>query len=647
VTRALYGEPVAFWYATSLKTTANANGEIVVRFNPVASYSVAVDEATLFAASGKSGISADIDEGNANEDGVAEFTRDDGDYDALYKTLADKRADKDDSSATLDVYGGKGSSTELFVADGNVFVVVKNTYVDHVIQAYNATYGLVLELESETEIDARTTAEWATLAGVARNSVVLFNIYGEVADYTTIHAATSKTVTLTNSYVEEEGDTIDQCENSYFLVSKDKYEYDCKTLDSFLAEEEDNHLLLDRNLLLAEGNGCETQVVYFDDYGYVIWSTDVPSSTTTGYMIVTSTAYGGYDKDNGYYMNITGYDIKGNAVTVKGGFEQFVYATKDEASDYAAEIGIYAYTVDPDLNLYSLEAAGDDGDADEQVLAGDPDAVSADAISDSNTVFVIANYSTKGAITGYTVKTGIKNIPDLKDADLGSKSTVIYEDYIDYGAAYVDNDYVAGGADGIIDLVLVLGAKQSSDVKYTAKDAAIDDVFYLLNTTPEKQFDEYNLYSVIMDGKATTLKVDVNAEGEAAGTYTSIFDDEGFYKITAWTGDYAFSVEPVDGGVVEKVGADVLSYGGDADSLWAYASCHEGNGEDNNGYIVLADNCKIYNLTDGEVAPIDIDDLAMDAELMVNGLKYASTNAVVADWDAYGFATLIYVVNAD
>jgi hypothetical protein len=268
--------------------------------------------------------------------------------------------------------------------------------------------------------------------------------------------------------------------------------------------------------------------------------------------------------------------------------------------------------------------------------------VSADAISDSNTVFVIANYSTKGAITGYTVKTGIKNIPDLKDAALADKSTVIYDTAIDWAVTYVD-----ANENGLANLVLVLGAKQSTDVKYTAKDAAIDDVFYLLNTTPEKHFDLYNLYSVVMDGKVTTLKVDVNAEGEADGDYETIFDGTGFYKVTAWTGDYAYEVEAIEPGAMGYVGSDVLSFDGDTDTLWTYASCHEGKGEDNTGYIVLADNCKIYDVTNGKLTPVEVKDLIVDEITEVNALGYEAVNGIVADWDAYGFATIIYVVNAD
>jgi hypothetical protein len=260
-------------------------------------------------------------------------------------------------------------------------------------------------------------------------------------------------------------------------------------------------------------------------------------------------------------------------------------------------------------------------------------------------VFVIANYSTKGAITGYTVKTGIKNIPDLKDAALADKSTVIYDTSIDWAVTYVD-----ANENGLANLVLVLGAKQSTDVKYTAKDAAIDDVVYLLNTTPEKHFDLYNEYSVVLDGKLTVLDVDVNAEGEADGDYTTIFEEgTGFYKVTAWTGDYAYEVEYIEAGDMGYVGADVLSFGGDPETLWTYASCHEGLGEDNQGYIVLADNCKVYDVTNGKLTPIEVKDLIVDEDLddPVNALGYTGVQGVVADWDAYGFATIIYVVAAD
>jgi hypothetical protein len=366
-------------------------------------------------------------------------------------------------------------------------------------------------------------------------------------------------------------------------------------------------------------------------------------------MIVTSTSYGGYDKDNGYYMNITGYDINGKSVTVKGAFDEteagdlrYVYATKEEAADYGAPngIAIYMYTYDEEANLYNLVAAGEDGDADEQVLAGDPDAVSGDAISDNNTVFVIANYNSKGAITGYTVKTGIKNIPDLKDAELSDKSSVIYDTSIDWAVTYVDDDTKVADGDGVADLVLVLGAKQSTDIKYTSSSASVSDVFYLLNTTPQKHFAEYNEYSVFMNGKETTLKVDVNAEGGADGSYDGLMSDRGFYKVTAWTGDYAYQIEELSPAELVSVGEDVLSYSGGED-LWDYASCHDGVG--GGDYIVLADNCKVYDLTDGKIAPVDV----KEAMAPTNDGDLPTVEGVVAGWNEYGFATLIYYVTAD
>jgi hypothetical protein len=323
-----------------------------------------------------------------------------------------------------------------------------------------------------------------------------------------------------------------------------------------------------------------------------------------------------------------------------------VYAKKEDATDYVADIAIYKYTYDEEAKLYNLSDADlDSSDADSagKLMAGDPDAVSGDAVSDCNTVFVIANYNNKGAITGYTVKKGIKNIGDLSDADLGSKSSVIYDTAIDWSVTYVDDDTEVNkpDGDGLVDLVLVLGAKQSTDVSYKANNTKTDDVFYLLNTTPQKHFAEYNEYSVVMNGEKTTLKVDVNAEGGADGDYESehLMDTVGFYKVIAWTGENAYEIVELTPAEIESVAtnSDVLTYNGGED-LWEFASCHEGAG--NGDYIVKADNCKIYDLTDGKIAPVDV----IKAPADTNDGTVPTAQGVVADWDEYGFATLIYYV---
>jgi hypothetical protein len=643
VAAAKYGEPVAFWYAKTLVTSTNPDGAIAVRFNPVATYTESVGDTTLFAATGLSGTSVAVDDENYNEDGdnMNDIT--------LHKTHT--------KASDIEYYGGKGTVTELYVADGTTFVVVKNTYADTVAQAYDAKYGKALTLTGTTGFDgsvddfaeqkAAIAGGLSNVTGLAKYSVVLFNVYDGTADIETVHTATSKTVTLTNSYIKDDQDP----ETAYFLVGNTKYEYDCNALHTELAYD-----LLDRNELLAVGEA--TQDVYFDDYGYVIYSEATVSATAQGYMIVTSTSYGGYDKDNGYYMNIKGYSLDGKAVTIKGGFDgDFVYDDKSDASDYAAEIGLYFYKIDSDLGLYTLTyqdeniqvAAGDD------LYAGDPDALAdnAGAIMDSTTVFVIANYSAKGAITGYTVKTGIKNIPDLTDGNLSYNGTsIIYQSAIDYEISYVDNDKVAGGADNVVDLVLVLGAAQDDDTSVNTKTAGLDDVIYLLDTTPLKQFSAYNEYAAIQDGKATTVKVAVSAEGNAdqANGYVPLMTDEGFYTITTNGKGYITDAEPVVGGDVDYAGQDVLSYtpGVGDTSIWKFASCHEGKGDEQGdcAYVVLANNCKIYDLTSGTAVAIDAADLYIDQLLDTpqNALGYTSVNAVVADWNGYGFATTIYVV---
>jgi hypothetical protein len=648
---ARYGEPVAFWYADSIANPkTNPAGEIEIRFNAVSSYTVAVDEAALFADSGMSGNSTSIDERN-NEDGASAADTD------LYKSKAAK------GNVDLTIYGGNGSTTELFVVDGHAFVVVKNTYADKVSQVYKAKYEQELALATDT-LDAaafRDQAPYAdSISGLARNSVVIYNMYGgaTVADIETVHTATSKTVTLTNSYVKSIDGGWADCQNSYFLVGSTKYEYDCKALETVITDDDGNtYELLDRAELLAADPTEDTQDVYFDDYGYVIWSEDANKDNAESYMIVTSTAYGGYDKDNGYYMNITGYDIDGKSVTVKGGFDTFVYNTSASATDYDAPIGIYHFETDPETGFVMLDpnpvdVGGDNAFAEGALMAGDPDGVDDYAVADSETVFVVANYSAKGAITGYDVYTGIKSVKDLKDAGLDSKSTVIYPaDTTAWNVTSVDDDSKIPNGDGRIDLVLVLGAKQTTDVKLSTSIQA-PEVFYLVDEVPEKQFAEYNLYTVIMDGKLTTLKVDVDAEGGSTGDVSTdgIFDQgKGFYSITAWAGEYVYSADWVEATEVEWVGADVLSIDSGNDSIWAYASCHLGEGDENgeNAYITLADNCKLYDLTDGKVTEIAATDLAMDNDMTppVNELGYENTNCVVGGWDSYGFATIIYVID--
>jgi hypothetical protein len=658
-----YGEPVAFWYAKSVvNPVTNPAGEIEIRFNPIATYTVAVREDEVFTAVNGTGRSVTFSEANANEDGEA--YNDDGV--TVYKTLTDKRTLLDDTTATLGYVGGNGTVTELYIVDGSKYMVLRNTWLDTVSQAYSAKYGTGLELTDGLDTDAPASAE-ATLADFNVGDHVLFNVYGadRNIDYTTITLAETKTVTLTNSYVREGETNWSTCESSYFLVGSTTYEYDCNTLDNAdeYSDLDFNHGdgLLDRNLLLQQDPAEDTQVLYFDEYGYVIFSEAVNTQTTAGYMIVTSTEYGGYDKDNGYYMNIKGYDMDGKSVTVQGGFDQYVYTNKDDASDYSADIAIYKYTKDLDTGFVNLEAdVAEDGGADNEILAGDPDAVSGgDVVADNETVFVVANYNTKGAITGYDVYTGIKNIKDLKDAELGDKSSVIYTDYVNWEVTYIDNDIDPENpanedyeADNVIDLVLVLGAKQSSDVQYTAKDAQIPDIIYIRTGVPEKQFSEYNLYTAIVDGKLTTVKVDVDAEGQADGDYESIFENgAGFYEVTAWTngGDYIYGVEAVEAVEATYAGVDVLAMEMDSDAIWKYASCHGGDGESNNGYVVLADNYKMYDITSGEAVEITAEDLIIDEtnDYNLNELGYTGVNAVVADWNNYGFATAVYVISAD
>jgi hypothetical protein len=625
-----YGEPVAYWYKNN---TVNAANAIEVRFNPDYTNTVRVSEADLYTAAG--GTRDSITAYNIAIDG------DDDSNVALYKSRAAK-------GSALDNYAGKGTVTELYVVDGRVFVVIKNTYADTVENAYEQLVSgtvIALSLNNETDdIDyddgahdgdttAQVAANKASLKGIAEDTLVLFNKYDNYVDFETIHTATSKTVTLTNSYVQDKLTTAENTEDSYILVNKTQYDYDVNCLNTAIYDAGDSTLLMDREELIATGD--ETQVIYFDDYGYIIYSEDVAGTPNTGYIVVTNVSYAGQDKDNGYVLSFKGYDLTGKSVSVKGAFDAYSYKNSLAAQDYDYTIGIYSYTVDSETGLYNVDSTS--LIADEQpdaVMAGDPDSVTNDAvIADDTTVFIVAEYSKKGAITGYSVKTGIKNIADLTDAGMQEgDANLNYDSQVEWAVSYVD-----AKDDGVIDTVLVMGAKQTADTKYTSSVMKSQtDVFYLVDVEPEKQFSEYDLFTVIMDGKLTTLKV---AKDSNAETDLNSLGAEGFYEIAAYTNDYVSEVEAVDAGEFTYEGISVLGFDGD---YWDYASCHEGEGDGD--YVVLADNAKIYDLTNTKnITTVNFSDLKPDSEGN-NKLGYSTVEGIVAEYNNYGFATVLYIL---
>ena len=601
----VYGEPIAY-YAVGSNTKA-----IKIRFNPIATYTDGVVDGTLYtllsALDGWDDLAGyadkDIENVNYAVDGEDTTT-------TLYK-----------SNGT--VISGRGAVAEVFVADGEAYVVVKNTYVDIVKTTYNSTYGSYFTLANATlDVDYSTKT-------IARNTRVIFNMYEDddlghkVADESTVKAANSKAVTVTNTYVHPT-----KLASSYILVGSAKYVYDCNyaSLIDISAEE------LDRDWLLE--NSTVDQILYFDDYGYVIYAeaNDDSSSNETGYLLVTNSTYGGYMADNGYVNTFTAYTMDGQKTTVKGAIDAFCYSNKSDATtaaDYDMVIGIYNYEKNSD-GLYKLTKVsgtvstgfGSTGvitSTVSEILAGDADALleGTDAILNDNTVFVVANYNRNGLISGYSVVKGFKNIDDLYDGDLVDMNGKAIDFNVEYVSDHDSNTYG-------VDFVFVTGAATAD----ADDDAAYaDTLYYLTDATPEKFVTTYDVHTVIYGGKAGTIKVTPNLVAEE--------DLE--------TGDF-FTVDKTN----KKTGivTDVTPVATDAGVYYAAAGVLYVTTTDE--FITMADNCVIYNINSatGEVTTLTDSDVAWigwawNYQLVTN----LDNEIVVAAQNDYGYATVIYVVD--
>jgi hypothetical protein len=168
--------------------------------------------------------------------------------------------------------------------------------------------------------------------------------------------------------------------------------------------------------------------------------------------------------------------------------------------------------------------------------------------------------------------------------------------------------------DDAIDLVYIYGAKQTADSVGTA---TTDNVFYLLDTTPEKEYDNYDRHSVIKSGASTTM--DFAKYLILANDGTTVNKAAGFYTVDETTNGYASKISAATS-VTATWKADGVLYAGTS-------------GE----YIVMASNCVVYNVNDKTNT---VSTLTTDQIETISG-----KTAFVAAKDAYGFATVIYVLN--
>ena len=610
-----YGEPVAYWYtvkldnAPSYKNCWKVTGEIEIRFNTVATYSDYVNEKTLYGF-GKVAYNYAID--GVDLANVA--------MDGSGKTTAEGTA--------------RGVTTEVFVADGRMFVVVKNNWVGINVYDWNAKYQTSVIWADNHPYDitnnyiyndkvmghVETDADGVT-AHIAKNTVVLYNTYEAserhwVIDIESVRKADKLGAqTIAWSYIPANNYAGQELQDkSTFTVGTTNYIY------SFGYNKTMIDPMLDREALVAAGQ--VVQDLYFDDYGNVIYTvpTTFYTNVETGYVVIRYGSYGIRVADNRWVVDFAAIDANGNNVTIRGAVSDTGYfLTQREADETAAAIrGMYFYTKVGEY--YALTPVVDDSDdrAEDKaqgygIYAGKADSLAymgEEHLIDSDTLFVIAEYDLTGAITGYKVVKGFKNIPNLVNALGNLKVEYIYNEYDEVVFIYVEN-----------------AAQVAQDVGTPIADTC----FYLLDTNPSKQFNQFDRHTVIINGEIKTLDF-VKGYVNGNNAYQYKFPS-GFYYVTALKNGLVNGITAAPAGNIlynlDIVAKDVLK-------------CGFGS-ELNVQYFALADSCVVYNIdtAKGTVSVIPADKYFSYEALSAKG-GYGFAAAV----DAYGYITVLYMVNA-
>jgi hypothetical protein len=418
-----YGEPVAYWFKNNDAAGTVDSNVIVVRFNPVASYTTGVTTTTLYAdakAAGAKLTASTYASSNydniviAHEDGTVDKVIPDrattgavlGDQTAAAVTLTKTKAD---GQTTI---GGKGTETDLYVVEGIVYVVVKNAYTDTLDAVYGTsqTKGAITTKEAFTLTngfeDGNSDNVFLDPTGISKDwtvttynngaitslgTVLVYHMYGgdgdditdKKVDVNSIYVASSANATVTRTYMKANAAGSAYIpESSYFVAGK-TYNYNCNScaglnLDDYILDRDDSNNQAD------EFN--KNQIVFTDKYGYVVYTQDQAAAVAeTGYLLVRSGTYGGSIGDNRWYANFS-VILNGKQTTIKGAVAadsdndgtydtnlNGYYLDQKLASDaYGAELGLYAYQlIDGYYALYRVEANGDTGsDASELAAKG-------------------------------------------------------------------------------------------------------------------------------------------------------------------------------------------------------------------------------------------------------------------------------------
>ena len=591
-----YGEPVSYWYT---KNYTNLDGDtakdtIVIRYNPVKSYSTAVSGAalyTLFAA-------YDTNKDKSVDDNFASsnFYVDGGNGTSVEMKYG--------NSAFV---GGNGAATDVFVVEGDVYVVTKNTYVAEIVTAYNALTGYV-NLNGTAVYDA-----YALTKGMAVGTKVLYNKYndGQTDDITTYHKANSQVVTVGSTYDNGEINT------SYFKAGSTKYNYNVNyhVIENYYptvgsADDIMNGKVADGLSSALFGLGDKAEA-FFDDFGNVILLDSIASFNAGGVGVVIGidTLRVSLGK---YVLELDMILADGSKKTVKAVTESVDgWDFREDAADYEAHTlaqnGAFMTQdiVDAETGYYVLVEK--DGvynyhtvvDVEGDVVRGDANAIT-NADIDSTTTFIVETYKNDGKeIKGYTTYKGFKNVPSLEELLDKCSLTVPYNPYT-FNYVIFASGYTKG--------------EQPATVN-------VDELVFVMDDVPEKNLtkDEdgntvvYWTYTVVKNGQVTTVKSTTDpTQITEAGLYLIEKDTEtrNFYTL-----EYVEEQR-------ETLGAHAVvgvTYG---DVVYGEST-----------KLTLADSVKVYSIAGTTLTELTLADLktGMDIEFLVDKYGYVTTIYVVAD----------------